>query len=307
MIRRTLGKTGLEVSALGFGTMEFRSVDEKTAVAILNGVLDRGISYIDTSPEYPKAEYFIGQAISKRRDEYTLATKCGDNMSGIGPTYVFDRKTIIDNVEESLRLMKTDHLDVIQLHGVIPEYLPGGPTGEAWETLRDLKKAGKVLHIGATICQKGPEFYGSPAAYGYNSILRFAPWPDMEIIQLVYGCMTRLSENVIQAAYDRYKTGIVARGIVKPYNNTYNERFEVSRLGELFEAGETRHDFLIRYALSHPGLSNLLVGTKQLGHLDENIRAVERGPLKPAVYQEAKQRMNFTGNIAGPVDMKLDW
>ena len=307
MEKRMLGKTGMEITALGYGTMELRYIDEKSASALLNGVLDRGITYIDTSPEYPQSERFIGLSIAKRRDEYILATKCCDNMSGIGDLYVFDRRTILDNVDESLRLMKTDHIDVMQLHGAIPENCPGGPKSEVWETLLELKRAGKVLHIGTTICQKTPEFYGSPATYGYNSILRFAPWPEMEVIQLVYGCMTRLSEDVIQKAFDDYGTGIVARGVVKQHTPQYKERFEVSRVSELFEQGETRDQFLIRYALSHPGLSNLLVGSKQLSHIEANIRAVEKGPLSPDVYAEAKRRMNFAGNVAGPVDMKLDW
>jgi aryl-alcohol dehydrogenase-like predicted oxidoreductase len=307
MEKRKLGKTGLEITRLGFGTMELRLVDEKTASKVLNGVLDRGITYIDTSPEYPKAEYFIGRGIAGRRDEYVLATKCCDNMTGIGPLYTFDRKTVIDNVEESLRLMKTDRIDVMQIHGVIPEYLPGGPRGEVWETMRELKKAGKILHLGVTVCNKGPEFYGFPAAYGYNSLLRFASWPELEVVQLVYGCMTRLSEQVIQKAYDDYGTGIVSRGAVKQYTDVYDGCFEASRVGELFEAGETKNDFFIRYALTHPGIANVLVGTKQLSHLEENIKAAEKGPLPSRVYEETKRRMNFAGNIAGPPDMKLDW
>ncbi|GHT63133.1 dTDP-4-keto-L-6-deoxy-hexose 2,3-reductase [Spirochaetia bacterium] len=307
MQKRAFGKTGLKITPLGFGTMEIRLVDEKTAGKVLNGVLDRGINYIDTSPEYPKAEIYIGSTIAKRRDEYVLATKCCDNMTGIGPMYTFDRQTVLDNVDESLRLMKTDHIDIMQIHGVIPEYLPGGPAGEVWETLREIKKAGKILHIGATICNKGPEFYGFPATYGYNSILRFAAWPEFEVIQLVYGCMTRLSEDVIQKAYDAYGTGIVARGALKQYTPVYDERFNVSRIAELFEPGETKDQFFIRYAMTHPGLANVMVGTKQLAHLEDNIKAAEKGPLSPEVYAEAKRRLNFVGVIPGPVDMKLDW
>jgi aryl-alcohol dehydrogenase-like predicted oxidoreductase len=304
---RDLGKTGLKASVLGFGTMELRYLTEANAVSMLNGVLDRGITYIDTAPEYPMAEYFIGKAISKRRDEYVLASKCGDNLSGSGPKYLFDRKTIIDNVEESLRLMKTDRIDVMQIHAVIPEYLPGGPEGEAWKTLRELKKTGKILHIGVTTCNKAPEDYGYPATYGYNSILRFAPWPELEIIQSVYGCMTRLSEKVIEKAHEDYGIGIIARGVLKQYTNLYSERFEVSRVKELFESGENMNDFFIRYALSNPGLSNILIGTRQIDHLVDNIKAANKGPLPPDLYLEAKRRMNFSGNVPGPVDMKLDW
>jgi aryl-alcohol dehydrogenase-like predicted oxidoreductase len=94
---------------------------------------------------------------------------------------------------------------------------------------------------------------------------------------------------------------------MKQYASVYNERYEVSRISELFDEGETKDQFLLRYALTHPGLSNVLVGTKQLAHLLENIKTAEKGPLSKEIYEETKKRMNFAGNIAGPVDMKLDF
>jgi aryl-alcohol dehydrogenase-like predicted oxidoreductase len=307
MEKRILGKSNLEVSTLGYGGMELHYLDEKCADAMLNRALDRGITFIDTSPEYAMSEYYIGKCISHRRDEFILATKTCDNMTGEGPYWVFDRKTIIANVEESLRLMKTDHIDLLQLHGVIPDYLPGGEAGEAMEAMRDMKKAGKALHLGLTVCNKTPDLYGYPANYGYNSILRFAKWAEIESVQLVYGCMTRLSENVIQKAHDDYNTGIVARGAIKSYFPIYAERFDVARLGELLEKDETKNDFFIRYVITHPAVTSTVVGTRNINHLMSNIRAVEKGPLSQEIYEEAKRRLNFVGVIPGPVDMKLDW
>lgn len=307
MEKRKLGKTGYEISCLSFGGMELRLLDEKSAYNLLNTALDNGINYIDTSPEYPLSEYFIGKSIAHRRDEFILATKCGDNMSGIGPLYTFDRKTILSNLDESLRLMKTDHIDVFQLHGVIPELLEGGRYGEAMEAMREAKASGKALHLGLTIRNGQPQYYGYPAGYGYNSLLRFACWDEIEVIQLVYGGLTRLSENVIQKAYDDYGTGIIARGIIKSYDDRYDARFEASRISELFEEGETRNDFLIRFALSHPALSSAVIGTRNVEHLVSNIKVAEKGKLSDEVYNEAKLRLNFAGIVPGPVDMKLNF
>lgn len=300
---RTLGKTGLKVSALSFGGMELRLLDEANARRLLNEVLDQGITLVDTSPEYPMSEYFIGKSISHRRKEFVLATKCGDNMTGNGPLYTFDRKTIMSNLEESLRLMKTDHIDVWQLHGVIPDFLPGGSSGEAMEALRQAKKDGKVLHTGLTIRNGQPSEYGYPATFGYKSILEFASWQDIEVIQLVYGGLTRMSEKVIQKAYDNNRTGIVARGILKKYDDRYDARVEASKIAELFEEGESLNDFLVRFGLAHPAISSLVVGTKNSGHLSENIAAANRGPLSADTYAEAKRRLNRAGIVAGDVDL----
>lgn len=307
MEQRILGKTGLSVTQLSFGTMELRYLDEASANRILNTALDCGINYIDTSPEYPMAEYFIGKSLEHRRDEYVLATKCCDNMSGVGPTYVFNAETIRSNLEESLRLIKTDHVDILQLHGVIPEFLKGGRYDEAMDALREAKKSGKALHIGLTIRNGGPSEYGYPAGFGYNSLPRFAQWDEIEMAQLVYGGLTRLSENVIQMVHERYGTGIVTRGAVKAYDPIYQAKYEASRISELFDEGEDRNSFLIRFALSHPSISSVVIGTRNVEHLIEDVKIGEKGKLSQEVYEEAKRRLNFAGIIPGPVDMKLDW
>ncbi|NLN46001.1 MAG: aldo/keto reductase [Clostridiaceae bacterium] len=299
---RKLGRTGLEITNLSFGTMELRLLDTVHSGRILNEAPDRVVNYFDTSPEYPMSEYFIGQGIAHRRSEYILATKCGDNMTGIGPLYRFDRKTILDNLDESLRLMKTDYIDVWQLHGVVPEFLPGGEAGEAMEAMREAKAAGKVRHLGLTVRNGGPSEYGYPAGFGYNSLPRFAPWKDIEVVQLVYGGLTRLSENVISKANREYNTGIIARGIIKKYDDRYDARFEASKISELFESGESRNDFLLRFALTHPDIASVLIGTRNIEHLVENVQTATRGPLSADIYREAKRRLDFAGVVAGPAE-----
>ncbi len=307
MEKRILGKTGLSVTAMGLGTMDVRYLDLQNVSRLLNTALDSGINYIDTSPEYPMAEYFIGKTIAHRRDEYILATKCGDNMTGVGETYIFDRKTIISNMDESLRLMKTDHVDILQLHGVIPEMLDGGCYGEAMEAMRELKKAGKALHLGLTVRNGNDKQYGYPATFGYNSLPRFSKWEDIEMAQVVYGGLTRISENMIQKVHKEDNLGVVVRGVVKSYLPVYEAHYEASRISELFEEGESKNDFLIRYALSHPAVSSLIIGTKNVNHLLEDIKAMKKGKLSDEIYEEAKRRLNFAGVVVGPTDIKTDW
>src|ERR1700694_1325821 len=126
--KRELGRTGLQVTTLGYGAMELRGapgardITEPQAETILNAVLDAGINYIDTSVDYGLSEERIGRYISERRSEYYLAGKCGC-LVGAPPAprgqrgaHVFTRENIIAGVEQSLRRMKTDHLDVVQFH-----------------------------------------------------------------------------------------------------------------------------------------------------------------------------------------------
>src|SRR5206468_2708126 len=152
--KHELGRTGLQVTMLGYGAMELRGaprgrdVTEAQAETILHAVLDAGINYIDTSIDYGLSEERIGRYIANRRSEYYLASKCGC-VVGATPAprgqrnpHVFTRDNIVAGVEQSLARMKTDHLDVVQFHGS-----PSKQTLEehdALEALRSLKRAGKV-------------------------------------------------------------------------------------------------------------------------------------------------------------------
>src|ERR1700674_5478354 len=126
--KRQLGRTGLQVTALGYGSMELRGAPrardttDAQAETILNAVLDAGINFIDTSIDYGVSEERIGRYISHRRSEYYLASKCGCLVGALtAPVgqvspHVFTRDNIIAGVEQSLARMKTDHLDLVQFH-----------------------------------------------------------------------------------------------------------------------------------------------------------------------------------------------
>src|SRR5438046_5803272 len=118
--KRTLGRTGLEVTTLGFGAMEMRpaapALSDEEAGQVLNAVLDAGINYIDTSIDYGLSEERIGKFISHRRGEYYLASKCGCVYGSTSGEHVHTAENIRTGVENSLRLMRTDYLDLVQFH-----------------------------------------------------------------------------------------------------------------------------------------------------------------------------------------------
>jgi len=125
----TLGRTGLTVTKLGYGAMEVRGpriwggrpVTDDEAESILNAVIDSGINFIDTSNDYGRSEEFIGRFLSNRRSEFVLATKCGctvvhkDEHTDDTP-HVWTRENLFRGLHESLERMRTDYVDVMQLH-----------------------------------------------------------------------------------------------------------------------------------------------------------------------------------------------
>ena len=124
--KRVLGRTGLQVTQLGFGGAERGLSDDSEAdlqaERILNEVLDAGINLIDTAPDYGTNEDRIGKYVSHRRDEFYLATKCGCNIDaegkGVEPGHLWTADRLRRNVEQSLRRLRTDHVDLLQMHNI---------------------------------------------------------------------------------------------------------------------------------------------------------------------------------------------
>jgi len=142
-MRYTLfGNTGYRVSSLGFGAMNLPSVPFEQARAALNYALDNGINYIDTAPAYRNSEEIIGESISHRRSEYFLATKTKNR----------DYQTAKEEIERSLERLKTDYIDLLQLHYVnyVHEFKQIMDEGGAYQAALEAKQAGKVRFIGIT-------------------------------------------------------------------------------------------------------------------------------------------------------------
>ena len=153
--RATLGRTGLDVNRLGFGAMELRPradkppLDDTAIDRLLNQVLDQGIDFVDTSPDYGPSEEHIGRAIAHRRDEYVLASKCGcvvDPSAAGRFEHRYDRPTIRYAVERSLRRLRTDHLDLVQFH--LSPTVEVLAAEDSIAELRAMQDEGKVRFIG---------------------------------------------------------------------------------------------------------------------------------------------------------------
>jgi uncharacterized protein len=137
---REFGKLGYNVSALGFGAMNLPGVPLEQARDALNYALDHGINYIDTAAAYRNSEEIIGETISHRRNEYFLATKTGKR----------DYASAKEEIERSLVRMKTDHVDLLQIHYVnyVNDFKQAMEPDGAYRAALEAKAEGKVRHIG---------------------------------------------------------------------------------------------------------------------------------------------------------------
>lgn len=134
-----LGSTGIRTPQNAFGALPIQRVSIDDAVKILRRALDGGITYYDTARAYSDSEEKLGKAFGGMRDRVTIATKTAGTTGD----------KVREDLETSLRLLKTDHIDLYQLHQVKQVYAPGDGTG-VYEALEEAKKAGKILHFGVT-------------------------------------------------------------------------------------------------------------------------------------------------------------
>ena len=294
--KRELGRTGLQVTMLGYGAMELRGaprgrdVTETQAETILNAVLDAGINYIDTSIDYGLSEERIGRYISERRSEYYLASKCGC-LVGAAPvprgqrnSHVFTRDNILAGVKQSLARMHTDHLDVLQFHAS-----PSRQTLEehgAVEAVLELKQAGTVRFIGMSST--------------FPNLSDHIAMGVFDVFQIPYSAVQREHEAVITAAAEA-GAGIVIRGGAAkgaPAEGKQAgmqwQRWQQAHLDDLL-SGMTSMEFILRFTFTHPDMDTNIVGTVNPAHLQDNLNVLRQGPLPPDLYAEAKRRLAAAG------------
>ncbi len=292
--RRKFGKTGLEVSVLGFGGAEigYEGAPQSDVEALLNEALDAGLNVIDTAECYPDSEEKIGRAVSHRRKDYYLFTKCG-HFDGRTPDW--SRSSLLASIERSLKRLRTDYVDLVQLHSCGLEVLQAG---EVIEALEEARQRGYTRFIGYS----GD---GQAALYAvecgrFDTLQISINVADQEALDLV-----------LPKAHER-QIGVIAKRPVanaawrygdqppaEPYHTIYWERlrkldypFTKLPLGEAVAVA-------LRFTLSQPGVHTAIVGTKKPGRWVENARALADGPLPPEMIEAIRQRWR---EVAGP-----DW
>ena len=303
MERRSFGRTDLKVSVLGFGTAEvgFRATDEKTIDSLLGAGAEAGINVIDTASMYAGAEEALGRVLRQKRKHFLLFTKCGRHVPRLGfpgrvarrvrrsvlrmlrqPPIEWQPSTLTWNIEESLRRLKTDTIDLIQLHSCTTDVLQ---RGDVIRALQDARDAGKVRYVGYS----GD---GGTASWAVDS-----------------GCFDslQLSVNIAdQQALDDIVPRALARGMgiiakrpianavwkncrrpADPHMHAYWDRLRILDYGFLHD--EEGIAAALRFTMA-TGVHTAIVGTTNPANMQANILAARSGCMSAVEYEAIRAR-----------------
>ena len=281
-----LGRTGIEVTRLGYGAGHRKPMTERENQEMVRRVVDSGITLIDTANDYGNSEAMIGIAVADRYSQVTISTKCGCSPN----RHVWTRDNLFRGLDESIERLQTDRIDVMQLHGATVDDCNRHGTVEA---LQEMREQGLVAWIGAST--------------NLPDVRTFIDWGVFDVFQLPYSALDRTHEEWITEAA-KAGAGVLIRGGValgEPRVGSGSaavwQAFEQAGLDDLRESGESRTAFILRFAASHPFVHCNLVGTTNPHHLHENIEAMLRGPLSEDVCEEAKRRLDAVGVTPSPV------
>ena len=295
---RKLGNSGLIVSAVALGTMQFGSkmnagnLDQAATTEMVKFALDRGINLIDTSDNYSlgESETLLGVALKGLREEIVLATKArlpvSDNIIRTGAT----RANLMREVEGSLRRLQTDHIDLYQIHG----WDSLTPLEETLRTLDDLVRQGKVRYIGLSNYLA----WQAMAALGLQARLNLEPYVTA---QMYYSLVGRGLEHDFMAFAEYTGLGILvwsplaggflsgkySRNQPAPTGTRFGDAgqfvpFDLDQGYDVIDALKTvaaRHGasparVALAWILAQPMISSVIIGARKLDHLDDNIQAV---------------------------------
>jgi aryl-alcohol dehydrogenase-like predicted oxidoreductase len=289
---RTLGRTGIKVSPYALGAMMFATSignpDQDDSIRIIHKALDAGINFIDTADSYGDSEEVVGKALTGRRDDVVLATKLGRPMSTDDPNQQgASRRWIMTAVENSLRRLQTDHVDVLQIHR--PD--PATDVEETLSALTDLIRAGKVRAIGSST-MPASDIVDAQWVAERRGLERFR----ME--QPPYSILSRGIEAEVLPVAARFGMGVVVysplaqgmlTGRVRKGQETdlrlaslrkhLSDERRIDAVEQLIplaeEVGLTMTHMAMAFAIAHPGVTSALIGPRTMEQLEDTLAGAE--------------------------------
>ena len=289
-----LGSTGIQVTRLGIGLSEIGStpLEVSTVEKLLNTGLDAGINFLDTAACYGNSEELVGMTVPHRRSEYTLATKCG-HVAGDYQGEAWTAQLVTDSIDRSLERLKTDYVDLVQLHSCKIDVLEQGDVIEALIKARD---AGKTRFI------------------GYSGDNEHAQWAvDSGIfatLQTSFSMVDQKARDGLLAAAEAKGMGIIIKrpignivwgkaSVASAYHQKYLERAQaMSAIGPVM-GEEDPIKMAMGFTFAHSQVDTAIVGTTNSDHLLSNIEMLDRGvKLSPETMGALIKRFD---------DLGLEW
>ncbi len=261
-----LGRTDLDVSPIAFGgaTITYthnssgwnpRSDEgRKQVMKTIEYALDRGINYIDTSPLYGEgySEEMIGQVMKTRRKDCVLASKSW---------FELDKQGTIDSVHESLKRLKTDYLDIVQIHGRMYHQADfdhitkeGGPL----DGLREMKACGKIGHIGITSEEPW-------------TLMPFLAFPEVEVFQIAYNFIYQAAARHFLIEAEKVNAGVVTMRTM----TSGIMQLQASYLAPEWQAAHDLYDVALKFVLSDSRVHAGIIGIRWPHEVDSNLAIVE--------------------------------
>jgi aryl-alcohol dehydrogenase-like predicted oxidoreductase len=293
---RTLGKTGWQISEIGYGAWgigksNWIGASDDESIKALNKAIDLGLNFIDTALAYGKghSEKLVGQVVKERSERIYVATKIPPKngqwpaRSGVSVDDSFPAKHVISSTEESLRNLATDAIDVQQFHVWSDEWVD---KGDWLEAIRKLKAQGKIKAFGISINDYQPE-----------NAIKLIETGVVDTVQVIHSIFEQAPEDQLYPACERHQVGIIVRvaldeggltGKITP-ETTFEEGdfrghyFRGDRKREVFERVQKIASDLgitldqlaetaLRYVLSHPAVSTVIPGMRSVRNVERNCQ-----------------------------------
>jgi aryl-alcohol dehydrogenase-like predicted oxidoreductase len=290
---RTLGRTGIQVSPYCLGTMMFGAIgnpDHDDSIRIIHKALDAGVNFVDTADMYShgESEEIVGKALKGRRDDVVLATKVWGPMGNDPNQRGNSRRWIITEVENSLRRLQTDHIDLYQVHRPDPTV----DVEETLSALTDLVRSGKVRTIGSS-CFPASDIVEAQWAAERRGLERF------RTEQPTYSILNRSIEREILPVTERYGmgtlvwsplaqgmlTGRFRKGQQTDTHRTgygfkhYSDERRLDVVEQLIplaeQAGMKLTHLAMAFAIAHPGVTSAIIGPRTMEQLDDLLAGAD--------------------------------
>ena len=285
METRQLGGTDMRVGVLGFGGTEigFEKAEPEAVARLLGEALDAGLNVVDTAECYLGSEELIGRAVAGRRQDFYLFTKCGHpEEPGVGD---WRPESLSASIERSLRRLRTDRVDLVQLHSCSEDELR---RGDVIAALQDARRNGYTRYIGYS--GDGPAARYAVECGAFDTLQTSVSVADQEAIDLTLPLARERNMGVIAKRPIANAAWRYAERPAVAYHQPYWDRLQQLNYEFVREGPETAAAVALRFTLGVPGVHTAIVGTTRPGRWRDNAALIAAGPLHDRDHEAIRAR-----------------